>query len=246
MTTPAPASRPTWTPPLIAALGGLLVLAIATLVVVVTGGDDPPPVTSGPSGTPSSASSSTAAPSTAAPGPGTVWAPDLQVAYSYPLDGYDAADWAGPADVSAGIVDLVAATSYAACSYAAGSDVLFGLLLSDQTDLAQAAKIGAVDMSKSVWSTSGEASTTDPTAATEKTTDAGVVGQLVEIESTRADNEPDECGTTTSHIAAFAFQNADGQVLVLVSSHRTDGDAVKDADALADDVATTFQSVSLL
>lgn len=260
MPTPAPEqnSHKILTPALLSALVGLLVLAVVTVIVVVAGPDDEPPPSangSAPANGSGSAKSSATGPGQQAPSsssvaadpaPNVVTDEDLGVSYRYPVDGYDEVDWAGPADVSAGIVDLLSATSYTACTYEAGSDVLFGLLTSDEGDVAQAAKIAAVDLSKSVWAGSGEATTSDPTPAVEKTTDEGVVGQLVEIDSTRANGDADECGTTTSHIASFAFENSDGQVVVMVSSHRTDGDAVKDADALADDVAAAFQSVAVL
>jgi hypothetical protein len=249
LTTPSPVQKParTLTPALLSALAALVVLAVVTVVVVATGDDepDPPPASRGTSS--SAASSSTESPSSgqAPSDPAPVVDEGLGVRYTYPMNGYDELDWAGPGDVSAGIVDIHSTVSYAACTYAAGSDVLFGLLTSDEVDLAQAAKIAAVDMSKSVWAGTGEATITDPTPASEKTTDHDVTGQLVEIESTRADGAADECGTTTAHIAAFAFENDDGEVVVMISSHRTDGDALKDAGAFADDVTATIQSIAL-
>lgn len=253
MTTPTPTQQPKklLTPALLSALAALVVLAVVTVVVVATGGDDAPPSGSGGEGSSSAApSSSEKSPSSssapAEPDFNTVVDDELGVQYTFAMDGYDEFDWGGPADVTAGIVDLHSAVSYAACTYDAGSDVLYGLLTSDETGLAQAAKIAAVDMSKSVWAGSGEATATEPTSPSKKITDDGVVGQLVEIDSTRVNGEADECGTTTSHIASYAFENAKGQVVVMISSHRTDGEAVKDADGFTDDVTMTFQSVALV
>lgn len=236
---------------MLAALAALAVLAVVTIVVVISrGSDQPQPATGSGAATSAAATSSDEASSSssapAEPASNTVVDSDLKTQFTYTTDGYEQSGWGEPGDVTAGIVELHSMVAYIACTYDAGSDVLYGFTTSEQTDLAKAAQFAAVDLAKSVWTTSGEASITDPTAPSKKVTDEGVVGQLVEIESTRANAAPDECGTTTTHIAAFAFENAAGQVVVLVSSHRTDGDALKDADGFAGDVAATFQSVALV
>lgn len=230
---PSPAPRKTLTTPIIAALAALAVLAIVTVFVVLIKDD---------SGSGSSASSS-APSSTSAPAGTQVTSSTHGVRYTYLDDGYGDRVWDGPLDTEMGIVELTDLVGLRACTANAGQELLYGLV-SSSGDPAGAAKTVAVDVAKSVWASQGDAKITDPTPAVEKSTDHDITGQLVEIDSPRPTGA-DECGTTKVHIATFAFENADGETVVLVASYRMDGELSKKREEIEQDVADTFKSLEL-
>lgn len=242
MSAAVPQSRPkTLTPAIIGALIALLALAVVVVVVVLNkddgaqgGGTDPSASYSGPA-----SSSEPQEPVETK----DVTSAELGVTYRYPVSGYDDGKWTGPYDAMLGIVDASSIIDYEACSPSAGSDVLIALTTSSETDLATAARIAAVDLAKSVWANDPEI--TDPTDAVQKTVGDDLTGQLVEIGSTRPGGA-DECGTTQAHIATFAFENQAGDVVVMVTSYRMDGETVKAGDDIAQDIADTVSSLELV
>lgn len=220
------------TPALITALVALAVLAAITIYVVVR--DD------GTEG----GSPGASATSSDLPGEAVITSDAAKASYARPSDGYDEAAWHGPETLTIGGVQVDDAVSYPACESSSGLDSYYGFVLTSGGDLADEATAVATALADAAWTT-GDPKTKNPSAANEQTTDGGVTGQLVETEVARTSGA-DPCGSTIVHVGAFAFENPNGDVVVLVGSYRTDGDIVRSVDELTDDTIRTMKSLALV
>lgn len=238
---PEPHRRKVLTGPLIGALATLLALAVATVIVVLNKDDDSG---SGNAASPMSASeATTSAPAPPPSDPGEnalqVTSEDHGVRYTLMGDGYNEDKWQGPQTIDVDGLPVTDAVGYEACSVGVGTDLMYGLAGSPEGDLASAAATTITTFAGGLW----DGAQVEPaSSADEKTTDGGITGQLVETSVTRSSG-PDECGTTGSDVAAFAFEDKNGDVVVMLAAYRRDGDTLKNGDEFINDIVATMQSL---